>query len=147
VYLALKDKYNEVKSSTSEFLTNEHANPLSGRLEKSLVVAQYYRPLGMEKDDAENTMNFRDAVKADPEWFNHPDVIKAYYISANASKSTSDLDDIKAHIIAISEKPKDATEGLLVQSVSIAKSIGDSTLQTSLRKSLDRAYPKSILAQ
>ena len=52
VYLALKDKYNEVKSSTSEFLANDHANPLSGRLEKSLVVAQYYRLLGMEKDDA-----------------------------------------------------------------------------------------------
>lgn len=147
VFLALKDKYNAIKSSTSEFISNEHANPLAGRLEKSLVVAQYYKPLGMEKDDAENTMNFRDAVKAEPKWFDETEVIKAYFISANSSNATSDLENIKAHITELSKKPKDVSEGLLVESVRMAKTLKDSVLQASLRKSLDKNFPKSILAQ
>jgi thiol-disulfide isomerase/thioredoxin len=147
VYLALKDRYNEVKASTSEFLTNEMANPLSGRLEKALISSIYSRPLGIDKDDAENAMNFRDAIKADPMWFNQPDVLKGYYISANAAKSSSDLEAIKTHLADIAKKPKESSEALLVQSVRLAKTMGDSVLQASLRKGLDKSYPKSLLAQ
>lgn len=147
VYLALKDRYNDVKSSTSEFLTNEKANPLSGRLEKTLVGSLYSRPLSIEKDDAENTMNFRDAIKADPQWFDQPEILKGYYSSANAAKSTSDLDAIKTHLVDISKKPKEASEALLIQSFRLAKTMGDSVLQASLRKGLDKTYPKSLLAQ
>jgi len=147
VLLALKDRYNEVKSSTSEFLTNENANPFSGRLEKSLVNALFYRQLSIEKDDAENTANFRDAVKAYPQWFHQPDVLKGYYSAASAAKSTSDLENIKSHMTAIAGKPKESSEALLVQSYRLAKTMADSILQASLRKGLDKAYPKSILAQ
>ncbi len=147
VYLALKNHYNEVKSNTDQFLTNETANPFSARLEKALISSLYSRPLGMDKDDTENTMNFRDAVKADPQWFNQPDVLKGYYLSANASKSQDDLNDIKAHLEEISKKPKEASEALLVQSVRLAKIMEDSTLQATLRKGLDKTYPKSLLAQ
>ena len=147
VYLALKDRYNSVLSNTAEFISNENANPLSGRLEKALVSSLYYRQLGMEKDDVESTMNFRDAVKADPEWFNQPDVLKGYFLSANASKSNADLDVIKSHLAGIADKPKNATEALLVQAFKLAKNMGDSTLQASLRKGLDKFYPKSLIAQ
>jgi thiol-disulfide isomerase/thioredoxin len=147
VYLALKDHYDDVKSSSSEFLTNEKANPLSGRLEKALMSSLYYRYLGIEKDDVENTMNFRDAIKAEPAWFDQPEVMKGYYISASAMKSDSDLEVIKSRLLGISQKPKDASEALLVQSVRLAKTMGDSTLQASLRKGLDKNYPKSLLAQ
>jgi thiol-disulfide isomerase/thioredoxin len=147
VLLALKDRYNDVKSTTSEFLVNEKANPFSGRLEKGLVNALYYRQLSIENDAAENTTNFRDAVKANPQWFHQPDVLKGYYSAASAAKSTSDLESIKSHMTAIAEKPKESSEALLVQSWRLAKTMGDSTLQASLRKGLDKAYPKSILAQ
>jgi hypothetical protein len=147
VLLALKDRYNEVKSNTSEFLTNEKANPFSGRLEKSLVNALYYRQLSIENDAAENMANFRDAVKANPQWFNQPDVLRGYYSAASAAKSTSDLESIKIHMTAIAAKPKESSEALLVQSYRLAKTMGDSVLQASLRKGLDKAYPKSILAQ
>jgi len=146
VYLALKNQYG-VLSSTAEFLPNDAANPLSGRLEKALVSSLYYRQLGMEKDDAESTMNFRDAVKADPEWFNQPEVLKGYFLSANASQSHADLDVIKAHMAGIADKPKNASEALLVQAYKLAKNMGDSTLQASLRKGLDKTYPKSLIAQ
>jgi len=147
VYLALKDRFNDVKSSSSEFITNDKANPFSGRLEKALMSSLYSRPLSMDKDDVESTMNFRDAIKADPMWFNEADVINGYYLSATASKSTNDQDTVKAHLIEISKKPKEYSEALLVQSYRLAKTMGDSILQASLRKGVDKTYPKSILAQ
>ena len=55
VFVALKDRYYSVLSTTGEFLANDAANPLSGRLEKALISSLYYRQLGMEKDDAEST--------------------------------------------------------------------------------------------
>jgi len=146
VYLALKNQYS-VLSSTAEFLPNNTANPLSGRLEKALVSSLFSRQLGMEKDDAESTMNFRDAIKSDPQWFNQPEVLKGYFLSANASQSTADLDVIKAHMAEIADKPKNASEALLVQAYRLAKNMGDSTLQASLRKGLDKTYPKSLIAQ
>jgi hypothetical protein len=147
VFVALKDRYYSVLSTTAEFLANDAANPLSGRLEKALISSLYYRQLGMEKDDAESTMNFRDAVKADPEWFNQPEVLKGYFLSANASNSTTDLDVIKSHLAAIAKKPKNVSEALQVQAYKLAKNMGDSTLQASLRKGLDKTHPKSLIAQ
>jgi thiol-disulfide isomerase/thioredoxin len=147
VYLALKTRYNEVKSGTSEFLTNEKNYPFSGRLEKAVISSIYYRPLGIEKDDQENLKSFREALESNPGWFDQPEILKGYLLAANAAKSTSDQDNIKAHLAEISKKPKDYPEALLVQSVRTAKILGDSTLQATLRKGLDKVYPKSILAQ
>jgi len=147
VYVTLKDRFNDVKSNTAEFISNEKANPLSGRLEKALASTMYSRYIGIDKDDAENTRSFSDAVKADPTWFTQPDILRGYYNAAVAAKSESDLDAIKTQLTNISKHPKESTEALLVQSFRLAKTMGDSVLQATLRKEIDKSYPKSLLAQ
>ncbi len=145
--LALRDKYADIKSISITKVENDKAQPGAAAIEKALSQTIYARTLGLERNDMESNMLFFEAVHASATWMNEPDVLRGYYQSAKATSTQPDLDYIKNQLKTVADKPKDASEKMIVQSIAVAKDMQDSTLQASLRKGLDKAYPKSILAQ
>jgi thiol-disulfide isomerase/thioredoxin len=145
--VAVKDKNNDIIAMTHDYAANEKAEAKAWAVEKALALGLYSRNVGLERNDIEATTMFRDAVITNPNWMNQPDVLRVYYQVAKSAAANEDLNNIKVHLTNISLKPKDVSEALLVQSTRIAKAMADSTLHASLRKGLDKAYPKSILMQ
>ncbi len=146
IALTLKDGNGDVVGSTMEEVTNETSMPKASSVQKAIAM-NYASLTGQEKDDAESTTLYRDAVISDPKWLEQPDVLKGYYTSASKSEATHDLDVIKNQLTTISKKSKQASEALLVQATRLAGMMKDTVLKTTLRKQLDKTYPKNILAQ
>ncbi len=107
----------------------------------------FSRYVGLERNDVEATTMFRDAVITNTDWMEHPEVLRAYYQVAKATDAKIDINNVKVRLVDISLKPKDASEALLVQSYRLAKAMGDSSLEVSLKKAIHKQYPKSLLSQ
>ena len=147
ISVGLKNESGDVITMTNEYITNEKAMAKAWAIEKALALGSYYRFLGLERNDTEATTMFRDALITNPDWMDYPEILRAYYQVAKSTDAKEDLNNIKVRLTENSLNPKNTSEALLVQSYRIAKAMMDSTLEVSLKKAINKTYPKSILAQ
>lgn len=147
ISVGLKNESGEFVAMTNDYVANESAMPKAWAIEKALALAMFARYVGLERNDVEATTMFRDAVITNTDWMEHPEVLRAYYQVAKATDAKIDLNNVKVRLVEISLQPKGVSETLLVQSYRLAKAMGDSTLEVSLKKAVHKHYPKSILSQ
>ncbi len=147
IRVVLKDENGEIISADQQTVMNEKALPKAWMIEEALAASIYARPLGMEVNEAIVTDQFSLAIKDYPQWLDEPEVLRGYYSMAKRANTTEALNSIKNHLESLSAKPRNVSETNLVQAVRIAKDMADTTLQLTLRKKLDKNFPKSILAQ
>lgn len=147
IRVAVKDEYNQIGTADQRMVKNAKAMPNAGLVEQALAGSMYTRMMAMEANDADVLADLRKATQANTFWLESPDVLRAYYLTAKKTSSTTDLDAIKQYLTNLSTQQTLPTEELLVQAVRASKDMGDSTLSLSLRKKLDKKYPKSIMAQ
>ena len=146
VTFSLKDHEGELLSQYDVDISDDNASKASS-IEHAIALGAYYRMLGFEKNDKTANSLFRDGIVADGNWLTKPEVLLGYYQASKAAGSESDQNIIRDYIVTLSKKPNGLSEALLVQSVRIAQSMGDSILQQSLRKQTDKYYPKNLLVQ
>ncbi len=147
VRLEAKDADNQPIAGDHKPVIKAGASAKSSQIEQAMAMTMYARAVGLKRDDAGATALYREAVKADPEWLNNAGVLSGYASSAKASKSDDDLKIIKGQIITFDSKKTSEPEDVLISSIRVSKSIGDTALSMTLRKKLDKAYPKSQLKQ
>jgi thiol-disulfide isomerase/thioredoxin len=147
VRLVAKDEDNQPIAGDHKAVVKAGAPAKSSQIEQAMATTMYARYVGLKKDDAGATALYREAIKADPEWLNNPDVLSGYASSAKASKSDDDLKVIKGQLMAFDSKKSSESTDLLTSAVRVSKSIGDTALSMTLRKKLDKAYPKSMMKQ
>ena len=147
IYVTVKDEYNQIGSSDQKFVKNPQALPNAGIVEHAVAASIYGRMIAMEVNDADVLADFRKATQANAFWLESPDVLRGYFITAKKTSSTEDLDVLKKYMTSLTTQSTGSSEELLVQACRISKDMGDSTLNVSLRKKLDKKYPKSLLAQ
>lgn len=147
VCVVLKNEFNQIGSGDQRYVKNPRALPKANLIEESLATAAYARMMALEPDDIGTVASFREAVKAYPQWLHESEVFRAYYIMAKKTGATGDLDMLKVFVNEMAKKPNGYSEALMVQATRAAKDMNDSTLHVSMRKSLDKKYPKSIMAQ
>ena len=147
IRILLKNEFNEVITADQQFVKNTKALPKAGLVEQTLASSIYRRLLGIEANESTALAALNEAIKAYPQWMDNSEVFRTYYILSEKANSTEDLDKIKSYMTNLNAKSKDASEKLMVQAVGASKDMGDSTLSLSLRKKLDKQYPKSILVQ
>lgn len=145
--LALKNRENDIQSKTIATVNNDKAQPGTLAVEKALAMTTFARALDIERNDMEANSLFFEAVHASPKWMDEPDVLRAYYQVAKATNTKPDLDYIKNYITPAGDQFKIVSEAQLVNTVRIAKDMGDTTLQLKWRKTLDTAFPKNIMLQ
>ena len=145
--VVVKNQYNQVITGDQKVVNNIRSLPGAAKVEEALGTAFYSRYLGIDPDNAMILSHFREASTTYPQWLNEAEVYRAYYYTAKRANATEDMDALKAHIVAMDAKPNGTSEAMMVNAVRAAKDLGDSTLQVSLRKKLDKKYPKSVLAQ
>lgn len=146
IYVTVKDEYNQIGSADQKFVKNATALPNAGPVEHAVAASLYGRMMAMDANDADVLADFRTAVKANSFWLESPDVLRGYYLMAKKASSTEDLDLLKNYMSGLTAS-NGSSEELLVQACRVSKDMGDSTLNVSLRKRLDKKYPKSLLAQ
>lgn len=147
VRIMLKNEFNEVLTADQQFVKNAKALPKAGLVEQTLASSIYGRLLDLEANETTAIASFNEAFKAYPQWMDNPVVFRTYYMMSEKANSTDDLNKIKAYMTGMSTKSNGASEMSLVQAVNVSKDMGDSTLSLSLRKKLDKQYPKSLLVQ
>lgn len=147
VRVVVKNEFNQIGSADEKFVKNTAALPKAGLIEQALGSSVYARLLGIEANNGDVVTSFREAIKAYPQWLDNSEVYRSYYIMAKRAESTEDLAAIKAYSNTLAQKSTGINEALLVNAIRATKDMGDSTLSLSLRKKLDKKYPKSILAQ
>ena len=147
IKVVLKDEFNEILSGDQQFVNNPKALPKAGVVEQTLASSIYGRLLGMEVNETAAVASFNEAFKAFPQWIDNAEVFRTYYIMSKKANSTEDMNRVKTYLTDLSNKSNDASEILMVQAVRASKDMGDSTLTMTLRKKLDKQYPKSIMAQ
>ncbi len=147
VRLVAKDADNQPISGDHKAVIKTDAPAMSSQIEQAMATSMYARSVGLKRDDAGATTLYRDAIKADPDWLNNADVLSGYASSAKASKSDVDLKVIKGQLMTFNSKKSSESADLLTSAVRVSKSIGDTALSMTLRKKLDKAYPKSSLKQ
>jgi thiol-disulfide isomerase/thioredoxin len=147
VRVVIKNEYNQIGSGDDKLVKNPDALPKAGQVERALGSSIYGRAMAMEVDDIEVVTSLREAVQAFPQWLDNPEVFRSYYIMAKRAESTQDLDNLKKYVTTLSTKNNGTSEALMVQATRAAKDMGDSTLHMTMKKKLDKKYPKSILAQ
>jgi thiol-disulfide isomerase/thioredoxin len=145
--VVVKNQYNQVITGDQKVVTNASALPKAALVQQALGEAFYGRYLGIDPDNEAILSLFREATTAYPQWLNEAEVYRAYYYTAKRADATEDLAKLKTHIVSLDAKPNGTSEAMMVNAVRAAKDMGDSTLQVSLRKKLDKKYPKSALAQ
>jgi peroxiredoxin/tetratricopeptide (TPR) repeat protein len=145
--VVIKDEYNQIGSGDQKFVKNAQARPKAGLIEQSIASSGYARMMAIEANEAEVVASFREAIKAYPQWLDNADVFRNYYIMSKRASSTEDLDVLKTFVNDLAQKSNGTNEALLVQATRAAKDMGDSTLSLSLRKKLDKKYPKNLMAQ
>ncbi len=147
IRLVIKDETNKIKSGDEKFVKNESAHPKAGLVQATLAANGYGRLMAVEMGNEQVIENYREALKAYPEWISNPDVFQSYYMTAKRLEAIQDLDKIKSQLTQIADKPTKTSEALMVRSVRVSKDMGDSTLNLTLRKNLDKKFPKSIIHQ
>ncbi len=147
VRVVVKNEFNQIGSADEKFVKNTSALPKAGQIEQALGSSVYARLLGIEANNGDVVTSFRDAIKAYPQWFDNSEVYRSYYIMAKRAEATEDLAAIKTYSNTLAQKSNITNEALMVNAIRATKDMGDSTLSLSLRKKLDKKYPKSILAQ
>ena len=147
VRVVVKNEFNQIGSADEKFVKNTSALPKAGLIEQALGSSVYARLLGIEANNGDVVTSFRDAIKAYPQWFDNSEVYRSYYIMAKRAEATEDLAAIKTYSNTLAQKSNITNEALMVNAIRATKDMGDSTLSLSLRKKLDKKYPKSILAQ
>ncbi|MFZ1676432.1 MAG: TlpA disulfide reductase family protein [Saprospiraceae bacterium] len=147
VRLVAKDADNQPIAGDHKFVVKTGALAKSSQIEQAMATTMYARSIGLKRDDAGATALYREAIKADPEWLNNADVLSGYASSAKASKSDDDLKVIKGQLMAFDSKKSSESSDLLTSAVRVSKSIGDTALSMTLRKKLDKTYPKSLMKQ
>lgn len=147
IKVVLKDEFNEILSGDQQFVNNPKALPKAGVVEQTLASSIYGRLLGMEVNETAAVASFNEAFKAFPQWIDNAEVFRTYYIMSKKANSTEDMNRVKTYLTDLSNKSNDASEILMVQAVRASKDMVDSTLTMTLRKKLDKQYPKSIMAQ
>lgn len=147
IRVVVKDQYNQVVTGDHKVVSNASALPKASLVQEGLGQAFYGRYLGIDPDNNTILNHFREATTAYPQWLNEAEVYRAYYYIAKRADATEDLAKLKAHIVSLDAKPNGTSEAMMVNAIRAAKDMGDSTLQVSLRKKLDKKYPKSVLAQ
>jgi peroxiredoxin len=145
--VVIKDEYNQIGSGDQKFVKNAQALPKAGLIEQSIASSGYARMMAIEANEAEVVASFREAIKAYPQWLDNADVFRNYYIMSKRASSTEDLDVLKTFVNDLAQKSNGTNEALLVQATRAAKDMGDSTLSLSLRKKLDKKYPKNLMTQ
>jgi thiol-disulfide isomerase/thioredoxin len=146
VRVVLKNGF-QIGSGDQQYVKNAKALPKAGLIEEALASSIYARAMAIEPNDAATLVSFREAVQAYPQWLNEPEVYRAYYVVAKRAEAAEDLAKLKTHVEGIANKPNNTTEAMLVQATRAAKDMADSTLYASMKKTLDKKYPKSIFAQ
>lgn len=147
VRVVIKDEANRVKSGDDTFLKNPKAHPKAGLVESTIGASSYGRLIGMEIENEQTLQNLDEAIAAYPAWLDNPDVFQTYYMAAKRAGDEDKLDMLKAHVVKIADKPNKVSEEMMVQAVRVAKDMEDDAIAESLRKSLDKKYPKSVLHQ
>ncbi|MBK9983540.1 MAG: TlpA family protein disulfide reductase [Saprospiraceae bacterium] len=147
VRLVAKDADNQPITGDHKSVVKTGAPVKASQIEQAMATTMYARAVGLKRDDAGATALYREAIKADPEWLNNADVLSGYASSAKASKSDDDLKVIKGQLMAFDSKKSSESADLLTSAVRVSKSIGDTALSITLRKKLDKTYPKSMLKQ
>ena len=147
VRVVVKNEFNQIGSADEKFVKNTSALPKAGLIEQALGSSVYARLLGIEANNGDVVTSFRDAIKAYPQWLDNSEVYRSYYIMAKRAEATEDLAAIKTYSNTLAQKSNITNEALMVNAIRATKDMGDSTLSLSLRKKLDKKYPKSILAQ
>lgn len=147
VRVVVKNEFNQIGSGDDRMVKNAKALPKAGLVEYSMAASIYGRMMAMTVDNQQVLANFREATKAYPLWLENGEVFRSYYTIAKRENSTQDLDVLKTQLNDLANKTNNANEAMLVQAVRAAKDMGDSTLQVTLRKKLDKKFPKSILPQ
>lgn len=145
--LVLKDEENKPISSTELSLQNAGAPPKTAELERAIAGTMYGSRIGIDRDDEGNLARLREAMDAYPVWINTPDVARLYVSLAKRLNSTTDLDRIRQWVGNVAARPADHLEPTLVQAHLAARDIGDSITAATLRRSIDKRFPASILAQ
>jgi peroxiredoxin len=146
VRVVVKNEFNQIGSADEKFVKNSSALPKAGLIEQGLGSSVYARLLGIDANNGDVVALFREAIKAYPQWLDNPEVYRSYYIMAKRAEATEDLAAIKTYTNTLAQKPV-TSEALMVNAIRATKDMGDSTLSLSLRKKLDKKYPKSILVQ
>ena len=147
VRLVAKDSDNQVIAGDHKYVLNSGAATKSGQIEQAMGISTYARYTGLKRDDAGATALYREAIQANPELLNRPEVLSGYAASAKASKSENDLKLLKASLLTFDSKKSSESTDLLIAAVKVSKSLGDTALSLSLRKKLDKIYPKSMMKQ
>ena len=147
VRVVIKDESNRVKSGDEKFVKNHNAHPKAGLVESTIGAAGYGRLMAIEIENEQTIKNLDEAIAAYPAWLDNPDVFQTYYMAAKRAGNEDKLDMLKAHVVKIADKPNKVSEEMMVQAVRVAKDMEDDVLAESLRKSLDKKYPKSVLHQ
>ncbi|MEO6132898.1 MAG: TlpA disulfide reductase family protein, partial [Saprospiraceae bacterium] len=147
IRLLIADEDNQPLAEDNKVVIKAGAPAKAGQIEKATALSFYTSPLGLKRDNAAATALYREAIQANPEWLKNPEVLLGYSNAAKASKSTDDLNLIKKHLHTFESKKIVVPADLLVSAVRISKAIGDTALSLFLRKKLDKAYPKSVMAQ
>ncbi len=147
VRVVIKDESNRVKSGDEKFVKNPNAQPKAGLVESTIGASGYGRLMAMEIENEQTIKNLDEAITAYPGWLDNPDVFQSYYMAAKRAGDEDKLDMLKGHVEKIADKPNKASEEMIVQAVRVAKDMEDGALGESLRKSLDKKYPKSAIHQ
>ncbi|MEP6792922.1 MAG: hypothetical protein ABJB16_01240, partial [Saprospiraceae bacterium] len=147
VRLVAKDADNQPIAGDHKAVVKTGSPAKASQIEQAMATSIFARSVGLKRDDAGATALYREAVKTDPQWLNNADVLSGYASSAKASKSDDDLKVIKGQLMAFDSKKSSESTDLLISAVRASKSIGDTALSMTLRKKLDKAYPKSIMKQ
>lgn len=147
IKVVLKDEFNDILSGDERLVKNTKALPHAGQVEQTLAATRYGRLMDIEVNESSAIASLNEAIKAYPQWMDNAEVFRTYYILSGKSNSTDEKTRIKTYITDLSNKSNGASEMLMVQAIAAAKDMGDSTLSLSLRKKLDKQYPKSILVQ
>ncbi|MEP6645770.1 MAG: redoxin domain-containing protein [Saprospiraceae bacterium] len=147
VRLVIADEDNQPLAEDNKYVMKAGAPAKASEIEKAMALSYYTSTLGLKRDNIAATSLYRDAVKANPDWLRTPEVLAGYSSAAKASKSAEDVNFLKQNLHTYDNRKTTEPEDLLLSAVRVSKNLGDTALSLSLRKKLDKTYPKSQLAQ
>ncbi len=145
--IVIKDENMDPITGDARDIAMEGASIGSSMIDCANATTMYSRYIGIERDPAIVTKMYREAVAANPQWLDDPNVIMMYYNMAKAAKAQEDVQQITTYVSSTTTKMDDLSQEMLLSAIRIARSNGDSTLVKSLRRTLDTKYPQSLIAQ
>ncbi len=145
--IVIKDENNQPITGDARDIAWDGAVAGASMIDCANATTMYSRYIGIERDPAQVTKMYREAVTANPQWLADPNVIMMYYNMAKAAKAQEDVQKITTYVGSEASQTDALSQEMLLSAIRIARSNGDSTLVKSLRKSLDTKYPQSLLTQ